>query len=282
MKFGWKRSILSLFFLGSNLLLIPYVLAGSRPDLVIFTGEITWLPLGSPIKEARFLGRSFWPVVYRKQYGLLLAAPLKTAPGVYPLILEGEKRHILKVEIRSREFPVEHLKLPEKMVKFPPSVLKRIQREIARIRRVLTRRGGVCRWEEPFVWPAEGRISSPFGLQRILNGEPRSPHSGVDLALPEGTPVKAAQKGRVVLVGDFYLPGKIVLLSHGCGVYTYYAHLSQILVTRGQKVKRGEIIGLSGASGRATGPHLHFGFYISGVKVDPKVALRVLGDRHGS
>jgi murein DD-endopeptidase MepM/ murein hydrolase activator NlpD len=122
-----------------------------------------------------------------------------------------------------------------------------------------------------FVKPIEkGRISSVFGSQRILNGVPKSPHNGIDIAVPSGTPVKAMSDGKVILsADDFYYAGNFIILDHGLGLNSMYLHLSQTLVEEGQYVKKGEIIGKVGTTGRSTGPHLHWSVQWYNKRVDP-------------
>ena len=117
--------------------------------------------------------------------------------------------------------------------------------------------------------PVSGPISTSFGTRRVLNGQPRSSHSGVDIAVERGTPVNASNAGKVLLADRFFLSGETVVVDHGWGVSTLYAHLDTITVSEGQSVKRGQAVGTVGSTGRATGPHLHFGVFIRGVKVDP-------------
>ena len=117
--------------------------------------------------------------------------------------------------------------------------------------------------------PVKGRITTEFGVRRVLNGKQRSPHSGVDIAAKVGTPVKASNGGKVLLAGSLYLSGNTVVVDHGWGMITLYAHLDRIAATKGQLVERGDTVGTVGMTGRATGPHLHFGAFIRGVKVDP-------------
>jgi murein DD-endopeptidase MepM/ murein hydrolase activator NlpD len=129
--------------------------------------------------------------------------------------------------------------------------------------------------ESGFSVPVHGRLSSRFGLRRFFNGQPRNPHSGVDLAAPAGTPVKAPASARVIDTGEYYYNGKTVFLDHGQGLLSAYFHLSQTKVRPGQQLRRGEVIGTVGATGRATGPHLHWSVYLNGAQVDP--ALFVAG-----
>src|SRR5690606_20094225 len=122
--------------------------------------------------------------------------------------------------------------------------------------------------ENTFLRPAKGIISGVFGSQRILNGKPKSPHSGTDIAAKIGDAILAPEQGTVTMVRDMYYTGNTVLINHGCGVNTVYAHMSKVDVKEGQKVKRGEKIGEVGATGRATGPHLHWGMDLEGLRLD--------------
>ncbi|HJT17882.1 MAG TPA: M23 family metallopeptidase, partial [Thermoanaerobaculia bacterium] len=121
----------------------------------------------------------------------------------------------------------------------------------------------------PFIDPIAGVKGTNFGVRRIFNGEPRAPHSGADLHAAAGTPVHATNRGRVVLAKNLFFTGNTVLLDHGFGIYSLYAHLSRIDVHAGETVNRGEVVGLVGATGRVTAPHLHWGMRVQGARVDP-------------
>lgn len=131
-------------------------------------------------------------------------------------------------------------------------------------------------WREGFIEPVKGRISGHFGNQRIFNGTPKSPHSGTDIAAPEGTPVKASGSGKVILSGkDYFYTGNMVIIDHGQGLQTIYAHLKEAKVKEGDMVKQGDIIGLVGKTGRATGPHLHWGASLNNVRFRPHSLLDI-------
>ena len=177
--------------------------------------------------------------------------------------------------VRQREYRVSRVDgLPDRTVTPKPEDMKRIAAErelIAAARRAIT---DDAHFREGFLWPAQGRISGVYGSQRILNGEPRRPHFGVDIAAPSGTPVVAAADGVVALSHeDMFFTGKTVLIDHGLGVGTTYVHLSAIEVKQGQSVRRGQRIGRIGQTGRATGPHLHWGLTWRGLQLDPALLV---------
>ena len=156
-----------------------------------------------------------------------------------------------------REFPVQRIDgLPEQYVSPPPEVQERIARDARAVAEARRRDTGRTWFADQFIWPAEGTITSVYGSQRILNGEPRAPHYGVDIAAPTGTPVRAPANAVVSLASDLYLSGNTMILDHGHGVSTTYLHLSRMDYAAGRRVDRGDQIGLIGATGRATGPHL--------------------------
>ncbi|HUO99731.1 MAG TPA: M23 family metallopeptidase [Rhizomicrobium sp.] len=174
-----------------------------------------------------------------------------------------------------RQYEVQTINgLPEKLVTPPEEDLQRIRREEGLVRDARLRETEGTGFAEPFDWPFPGIISSVYGSQRVLNGKPSAPHLGVDIAAPEGTPIHAPTGGVVSLVGDFLLEGGITLLDHGHGVSTCYLHQSRRDVAVGDKVSRGDVIGLVGKTGRATGPHTHWGLAWFQVKLDPSRSTR--------
>jgi murein DD-endopeptidase MepM/ murein hydrolase activator NlpD len=178
------------------------------------------------------------------------------------------------IVVAPRHFSIQNLTLPKAMVDLDPATERRALAETERLRAVYRTLSPARLWQGRFMRPIGGEESgSGFGSRRIINGQPRAPHTGVDYSAPTGTPVLAANAGRVALVGEFFFPGRLVVLDHGLGLHTLYFHLDRISSREGQAVARGQVIGTVGATGRATGPHLHFGAQIGEARVDPEVLL---------
>ena len=184
-------------------------------------------------------------------------------------VVVGNVKHSLSVT--PRDWPIERVEgVPPKTVNPPPEIAARIQREQAEVVAARDRYDTREDFAHGFIWPATGRISGRFGNQRIYNGDPKAPHSGMDIAVPQGTPVKAPADGIITFAKpDLYLTGGTVLLDHGFGLSSNFLHLSRIDVKVGEHVRQGEVIGLAGMTGRATGPHVHWGFNWFGVRLDP-------------
>ncbi len=180
-------------------------------------------------------------------------------------------REIRALEIAARAWDIERIDgLPARKVTPSEEDLARIKRDGALIHAARARDGAETWFADGFVWPVLGRVSGRYGNQRILNGEPRSPHLGIDIAAPTGTPVKAAAPGRVTLAeGDLFYTGGTVVIDHGHGVTTIYSHLHEVSVTTGEQVAQGALIGSVGATGRATGPHLDWRVNWFQTRLDP-------------
>jgi murein DD-endopeptidase MepM/ murein hydrolase activator NlpD len=178
-------------------------------------------------------------------------------------------------EVAAKDWPVQRIDgLPERQVTPSDEDVAAIKDEQAKIAAARARVRDADAFMKGFAWPAVGPISGVFGSRRILNGQPRAAHLGLDIAAPAGTVVRAPADGVVGLVGPkLFFNGNVVILDHGLGVTTIYAHLATIAVVEGQLVHRGEAIGTVGKSGRATGPHLHFGLNVRGVGLDPAQVL---------
>jgi len=165
--------------------------------------------------------------------------------------------------------------LPPAMVTPPPELMKRLEREYFLVRGVRKADSAHTDWAQRLAWPARGRVSGVFGSQRFYNGQPKSYHSGVDVAVPQGWKVRAPIGGVVSLTHEgLYFAGKTVMVDHGYGVQSSFIHLSKILVKTGERVRKGQVIGLVGRSGRATGPHLHWSMSWFQTRIDPQ---RVVG-----
>ena len=183
--------------------------------------------------------------------------------------------HVRAIAVLPRAWPVEHVDgVPPKTVDPPPAIAERIRREQAQVTAARARDDARADFAAPFAWPVVGRISGRFGNGRVYNGKPGAGHSGMDIAAPAGTPVKAPAAGVVTFAApDLYLTGGTLLLDHGHGVSSNFLHLSRIDVAVGERVAQGQVIAAVGATGRATGPHLHWGINWFDVRVDPLLVL---------
>jgi len=179
------------------------------------------------------------------------------------------------ITVTPRQWPTERINgVPPKTVNPPPEIAARIQREQAQVTAARERDDPRPDFAQPFAWPVQGRISGRFGNARVYNGQPGAGHSGMDIAVPTGTPVKAPAAGVITFAApDLYLTGGTILLDHGFGVSSNFLHLSRIDVKVGERVQQGQVIGAVGATGRATGPHLHWGMNWFDVRIDPLLVL---------
>jgi murein DD-endopeptidase MepM/ murein hydrolase activator NlpD len=179
------------------------------------------------------------------------------------------------ITIIDRDFPTETVNgVPESTVNPPPDIAARIEREQAEVSAARARDDDRDDFDVKFIWPAVGRISGVFGSQRVYNGTPKSPHSGLDVAARQGTAIQAPAAGIVTFANpDLYLTGGTVLIDHGHGVSSSFLHMSRIDVKVGERVEQGQVLGLVGATGRATGPHMHWGVNWFDVRVDPQLLV---------
>jgi len=199
-----------------------------------------------------------------------------TAEMVYP---ECRRTKVFPVVVAPETFREQRMTLPPDQVDPDAASLKRITRETEKVKTVLAGFTPERLWSADFLAPVEGPVAGAFGSRRILNGQPRNQHSGEDIAAPLGTPVKATNEGVVRMVDDHFFSGKGVILDHGLGLFTMYFHLDWTGVKEGTRVKRGDVIGTVGQSGRATGPHLHWGAWLNGARVNPVSLARLSLDR---
>ncbi|MEO6518088.1 MAG: M23 family metallopeptidase [Pseudoxanthomonas sp.] len=191
------------------------------------------------------------------------------------IVRDDGRQESTQVMVTPRDWPVEHVNgVPPKTVNPPPAIAERIKREQALVTAARGRDDDRTDFATPFIWPVQGRISGRFGNGRIYNGQPGSGHSGMDIAAPTGTPVKAPAAGVVTFAATgLYLTGGTLLLDHGFGVSSNFLHLSRIDVKVGDRVEQGQVIAAVGATGRATGPHLHWGMNWFSVRIDPLLVL---------
>ncbi len=192
----------------------------------------------------------------------------------FRLVDKGGKSHLQRFMVRKQHYDVQRIDgLPQKMVTPPKKILARIAADASRVRRARTTDSPRQDFREAFIWPVRGRISGNFGNYRILNGTPKSPHGGMDIAAPKGTIIVAPLSGVVTMVSDLYYTGNTVIIDHGFGVSTVFAHMDRVLVKAGQRVRQGQKIGTVGMTGRATGPHLHFGLNWYQERLNPALLL---------
>ncbi len=208
----------------------------------------------------------------------LLGIDMQDDPGTYELAVEvkqGERtKHLsYNVLVAKEKFAVEHLKLPKDKVDLDEKAAARWKAEQQLVQQALAENSRLKLWHSSFVEPVNGRRTGIFGSVRIMNGQPRNPHNGEDIGAPLGADVVATNDGVVRLTVDHIFSGKGVFVDHGLGFYSMYFHLSDILVKDGDLVKAGQVIGKVGATGRATGPHLHWGVKLNGARVNPYALL---------
>jgi murein DD-endopeptidase MepM/ murein hydrolase activator NlpD len=202
-------------------------------------------------------------------YKAILAVDLLTIPGEYPLVVTAGSKTIQRtVWVSKKKYPVQRLTLPKGMVELSPENEERATREQKRMAAIWPVSSQQI-WSGNFTNPRPGEIITQFGVRRIINKIPKSSHTGIDVSARAGDEVKAPNNAVVALVDDQFYSGNSIVLDHGEGIYTMFFHLSRINVVPGQSVKKGDVIGLVGSTGRSTGPHLHWGARIQGARVDP-------------
>ncbi|MGH7351610.1 MAG: M23 family metallopeptidase [Candidatus Methylomirabilales bacterium] len=233
--------------------------------------------------EARFRGLSLPAPPGGGGYTILLAVDLETPPGPHPVEVKAQgksgQRYHRRVQITVADggFPLQHLTLPKALVDLDAETLERVRREEAVLTSIWETWKGEPYWSHAFIAPLEGtlQVSSTFGLRRIINGQSRSPHTGVDFEAAAGTPVRASNRGVVAYAGELFFSGNSVIVHHGGGLFTLYYHLQGYRVAVGQELARGDILGWVGATGRVTGPHLHWGARLQGARFNPERLLQL-------
>jgi len=214
----------------------------------------------------------------------ILGVDLEKAPGTYPLVVHiqaaGGKPDActLQIPVHAGKFATERLQVGKQFVEPSPEQIQRANEERDKLRAIFDQVTPEKLWDGDFRVPLDGvTTGGNFGKRRVLNGQPGSPHSGVDFPAVTGTPVHAPQSGRVALAQELFFSGNTVVVDHGLGIYTFYGHLSEIDVKVGDELQSGQVLGKVGATGRVTGPHLHWGLTVERARVNGLQLVKLLG-----
>ncbi len=288
---GWGALAASLAQTRGNVLDEPKIKI-SHTARNLQPGEVVLITLKSQCALKRVKGRAFGTNVYfysnssAEIWQGLLGIDLEVTLGDHLLELQvvqpdgNTLRRDYPLTVVDKEFPTRRLTVANRFVNPPPKVLERIRRESQKVSDIFRQVTLKKMWAGPFLRPVLGASTSSFGKRSILNGQPRSPHSGTDFQASAGTPVKAPGPGMVVLATDLYFSGNTIIIDHGLGLYSYFAHLSQSIVPEGKPVSSGQTIGYVGATGRVTGPHLHWSVRLGAARVDPLSLMHILNTQN--
>ena len=276
-RYAHGRGLRAMLLAALVLVISPLpAMALPRHDPVPGGVAVLALPAGfDAAGQASFAGKPVLTVPVDGAWKALVGIPLGQTPGPSALRLRHADGHVQNIgfTVAARDYPVQRITITDQDKVTPSAAsLKRIEREQVEILAAFRHRSN----QAPalgFAMPAQGPLSSNFGLRRVINGQPRSPHSGIDIAAPAGAPVTAPAPGRVLRVGDYFFTGNTVFVDHGQGLVTLYCHLSAVQVRAGQQLATGEAIGKVGSTGRATGPHLHWALSLNDARVDPRLFL---------
>jgi len=255
--------------------------AGALPRESRVPGGVALLRVADATEPRPAVSRDGVPVWVSRQATQWVAAvglPLSLQPGEQQVEVrstDGAARTIT-FTVKPKRYPVQHVTLRDQaMVEPPADVMARIERESAHLKVVRSQWRETAATDAAFVQPARGRLSGRFGGSRVLNGKPRAPHAGLDVAVMTGTAVLAPADGVILDIGDYYFCGKTMFIDHGNGLLSLFCHLSEWDARVGDSVRKGQAVARSGATGRASGPHLHWSVYLNGTSVEPELFLPV-------
>ncbi|HID49601.1 MAG TPA: M23 family metallopeptidase [Chromatiales bacterium] len=271
----WSRLLLP----GLVLLLRPAQAAPDSPRAEPVPGGIAIVALGPASEPAPAAWYNKQRVLVRKNgrdWEAVVGIPLAVRPGTQRLKVKpaNGRAHYRKFSVTAKRYETQHITLRNKRMVNPYAKdLERIRKEKKTILAALATWRDTPDVPTNFLLPVDGRLSSPFGLRRYFNEQPRKPHSGLDIAAQKGTPIRAPAAGTILTTGNYFFNGNTVFIDHGQGLVTMYCHMSEIGVEPGQRVKQGEVIGKVGMTGRVTGPHLHWGVSLNNARVDPALFL---------
>ena len=252
--------------------------AAELPENSPVPGGIAVIKLHAQVEPIKAYFRKQRVMLLKEAQGwyAIIGLPLSLKPGSYSMTIRTRqgKQLAQKFSVHDKLYAAQHITLKNKRMVNPTAKdLIRINKEAKIIHHALATWRATSQVNLNFEMPVEGRLSSPFGLRRFFNGEPRKPHSGLDIAADVGTPIKAPSAGIVIATGNYFFNGNTILLDHGQGLVTMYCHMSRIEVKPGQHVERGQVIGAVGMTGRVTGPHLHWGVSLNNTMVEPHLFL---------
>lgn len=253
-------------------------LAQALPRAEAVPGGVAVIALGADAQAPRadYGDKRVLVTQEQGQWYAVVGLALGTKPGTYNLTVKHTdgRRLQLPFKVTAKDYETQRLVIKDKR-KVEPNAkdLERINADSVRIKKALRQFTEQSQVTSNFAWPADGPTSSPFGLRRFFNDQPRNPHSGLDIAAPEGADIRAPAPGKVIDTGDYFFNGNTVLIDHGQGLITMYCHMSRIDVKPGDQVQTGDRLGAIGMTGRVTGPHLHWGVSLNDTRVDPVLFL---------
>ena len=258
------------------LLMSVHVSANSLPTQAAIPGGVVIVPLSvdTMVKpKVTYRDRQVAVVQYERKWVAIVGVPLSAKIGSQTLsILQNGKSSKTLFYIEGKAYPTQHITIRDKRKVNPNKLdMTRIKSESEVINAALSHWTDKSVLPLPFLWPIEGRVSGLYGRRRVFNGQPRRPHSGMDIAAPTGTQVHAPAEGTIREVGNYFFNGKTIFIDHGQGLVTIFCHLDRTDVVSGQTVRQGEVIGTVGMSGRVTGPHLHLGVSLNDTRVEPRL-----------